>query len=129
MTRRKTITDKVEEFLNRYEEAKRLLSELKQCSDVKCMIARAKAIIELYKLVDSFIYQAAFIVSGVGGAEVAKLFEDVVMAISNELRELGVYVDMQKWAKALSDTAKYRARKLDGVNVSDVRKEVDNKYI
>jgi len=127
MTRRRvTITDKVEEFMARYEEAKRLLTELKNCSDVKCMIARAKATIELYKLIDGFIYQAAFVVSGPGGAELAKLFEDVVLAMSNELRELGVHVDMEKWAKALADTARYRSYKLDGIRGGDVKKQDSN---
>ena len=130
MTRRKgTITDKVEELMARNEEAKRLLTELKSCGDVKCMIARAKATIELYKLIDGFIYQAAFVVSGPGGAELAKLFEDVVLAMSNELRELGIHVDTSKWAKALADTARYRSNKLDGARTGDVRKEMDNRYI
>jgi len=126
--RRETITDKIEEFLNRYEEIKRVLSELKNCNDPKCMIGRAVAIVEAYKLIDKMLYKMAFVASGVGGAEVAKLFEDVILTMSNELRELGVYIDMQKWAKALSDTARYRA-KLDGIRPSDVRKEGDAKYI
>jgi len=126
--RRETITDKIEEFLNRYEEIKRVLSELKNCNEPKCMIGRAVAVVEAYKLIDKMLYKMAFVASGVGGAEVAKLFEDVILTMSNELRELGVYIDMQKWAKALSDTARYRA-KLDGIRPSDVRKEGDAKYI
>jgi len=126
--RRETITDKIEEFLNRYEEVKRILSELKNCNEPRCMIERAVAVVEAYKIIDKMLYKMAFVASGVGGAEVAKLFEDVILMMSNELRELGVYIDMQKWAKALSDTSRYRA-KLDGVRLSDVRKEGDAKYI
>jgi len=126
--RRETVTDKIEEFLNRYEEVKRILSELKNCSEPRCMIERAVAVVEAYKIIDKMLYKMAFVASGVGGAEVAKLFEDVILMMSNELRELGVYIDMQKWAKALSDTARYRNR-LDGIRPNDVRKEGDAKYI
>jgi len=126
--RRETVTDKIEEFLNRYEEVKRILSELKNCNEPRCMIERAVAVVEAYKIIDKLMYKMAFVASGVGGAEVAKLFEDVILMMSNELRELGVYIDMQKWAKALSDTARYRNR-LDGIRPNDVRKEGDAKYI
>jgi len=127
--RRETITDKIEEFLNRYEEIKKILSELKNCSEPRCMLERAVAVVEAYKLIDKLLYKMAFVASGVGGAEVAKLFEDVILMMSKELAELGIYVDLQKWSKALADTARYRARKLDGVNVSDVRKESNSMYI
>jgi len=49
-----------------------------------------------------------------------------VLAMSNELRELGVHVDMEKWAKALADTARYRSYKLDGVKPGGVKRQDDN---
>jgi len=126
---RDSIEQKVEEFIERYEEAKSIIEKYRGCGDIRCRLKVARAVIELYKMVDRFIYQLAFIASGNENGELVKAFEDLILEIARDLEGVGVHVDMQKWAKALSDTSRYRSRVLDGIRSGDVRKENDTKYI
>jgi len=127
----RSLKEEVDEVIKRFIEGIEILEETKNCdfNDVVCMMRRVYAVNALKELIErKFIFRSAFAVNDVEDAGVLKFYEDFIITLVNKLKELGVPIDERKWPRALAATSRYK-NKLDGINVKDVRKEGDVKYI
>jgi len=127
----KSLREEIMEIKKRFYEAVEILESTSNCrhDDIDCMMDRVIAYNELNELIDRvFVFRSAFVASGSNDAAVLKFYEDFILALKNAVEKYGVIIDESKWARALAATSRYRD-KLDGVRLSDVRKEGDAKYI
>lgn len=99
---------KIEEDVTRILELFHNVSTLECNTDLRCMLKKAKMIVELNKRLDELLFQLAFVYNTVvnsGDSVMRGMIEDIV----DMMAQYGV-ITMTRWEMAVEKTVNYRKR-------------------